>query len=38
MVGLQMAWSWPRELLSGVANAALGVVIFILLDRVKQRT
>jgi len=24
MVGLQMAWSWPRELLSGVANAALG--------------
>ena len=38
MVGLQMAWSWPHEILSGVANAALGVLIFMLLDRVKQRT
>jgi rod shape-determining protein MreD len=38
MVGLHMAWSWPHELLSGVANAALGVLVFMLLDRVKQRT
>ncbi len=38
MVGLHMAWSWPHELLSGVANAMLGVLIFMLLDRVKQRT
>jgi len=38
MVGLHMAWSWPQELLSGVANASLGVFIFMLLDRVKQRT
>ncbi|MGO8985042.1 MAG: rod shape-determining protein MreD [Terriglobales bacterium] len=37
MVGLHMAWSWPHELLSGVANAILGVLIFMLLDRVKQR-
>lgn len=38
MVGLHMAWSWPQELLSGVANASLGVFVFMLLDRVKQRT
>jgi rod shape-determining protein MreD len=38
LVGLHMAWSWPRELLSGVANAVLGVLVFMLLDRVKQRT
>jgi rod shape-determining protein MreD len=38
LVGLHMAWSWPHELLSGVANALLGVLLFMLLDRVKQRT
>jgi rod shape-determining protein MreD len=38
LVGLRMAWSWPHEFWSGVANAILGVVIFTLLDRVKQRT
>lgn len=38
LVGLRMQWSWPHELLSGVANALLGVFIFMLLDRVKQRT
>jgi rod shape-determining protein MreD len=38
LVGLHMAWSWPHEFLSGVANALLGVLIFMLLDRVKQRT
>jgi rod shape-determining protein MreD len=38
LVGLRMAWSWPHELLSGVANALLGVLVFMLLDRVKQRT
>src|SRR5271169_1787536 len=38
LVGLHMAWSWPHELLSGIANALLGVLIFMLLDRVKQRT
>lgn len=38
LVGLQMAWSWPHELLSGVANALLGVLVFMLLDRMKQRT
>ncbi len=38
MVGLRMAWSWPHEILSCLANALLGVFIFMLLDRVKQRT
>jgi hypothetical protein len=38
LVGLHMAWSWPHELVSGMANAALGVLVFMLLDRVKQRT
>jgi rod shape-determining protein MreD len=38
MVGLHMKWSWPQELLSGVANASLGVFLFMLFDRVKQRT
>jgi len=33
-----MAWSWPHEFLSGVANAILGVLVFMLLDKVKQRT
>jgi rod shape-determining protein MreD len=38
LVGLHMAWSWPHEFLSGIANALLGVFVFLLLDRVKQRT
>ena len=38
MIGLHMAWSWPHEFLSCAANALLGVFIFMLLDRVKQRT
>ena len=38
MVGLRMAWSWPHEFLSCGANALLGVFIFMLLDRAKQRT
>jgi rod shape-determining protein MreD len=38
LVGLHMAWSWPHEFLSGIANALLGVLVFMLLDRVKQRT
>ena len=38
LVRLQMAWSWPHEIFSGVANAALGIFVYILLDRVKQRT
>lgn len=38
LVGLHTAWSWPHQLVSCLANAALGVLIFVFLDRVKQRT
>jgi len=38
MVGLNLHWSWPHELGSAFANAALAVVLFALLDRFKQRT
>jgi len=38
LVGSHMAWSWPHELISGLANAVLGVFVFMLLDRAKQRT
>jgi rod shape-determining protein MreD len=38
LVGSHMAWSWSHEVLSGVSNALLGVLVFMLLDRVKQRT
>jgi rod shape-determining protein MreD len=38
LVGLHMAWSWPHELLSGGANAVMGIFVFMLLDRLKQRT
>jgi rod shape-determining protein MreD len=38
LVGMHSAWSWPHEVLSGVANALLSVLVFMLLDRVKQRT
>ena len=38
LVGLRMEWSWGYEIGSGAANAALGILIYALLDRVKQRT
>lgn len=38
LIGLHIAWSWPHEFLSCLANAVLGVLVFMLLDRVKQRT
>jgi rod shape-determining protein MreD len=38
MLGLTTVWHWPHELISGVANAMLGVFVFMFLDRVKQRT
>jgi rod shape-determining protein MreD len=38
LVGLRMAWSWQHELVSGLANAVLGIFVFMLLDRIKQRT
>jgi rod shape-determining protein MreD len=38
LAGSHMQWSWAHEILSGVANAALGILVYALLDRVKQRT
>ena len=38
LVSLHMEWSWGRELWSGLANAFLGVLVYALMDRVKQRT
>jgi rod shape-determining protein MreD len=38
LVGLHIEWSWSRELWSGLANAFLGVLLYALMDRVKQRT
>ena len=37
LVSLDLHWSWPRELLAAVANAILGVLLFTLMDRLKQR-
>lgn len=37
LVGLNLHWSWSRELSAAVANAVLGVLLFTFLDRLKQR-
>jgi rod shape-determining protein MreD len=37
MVRLDLRWSWPHELGAAVANAVLGVFLFALMDRLKQR-
>jgi len=37
MVRLDLYWSWPHELVAAVANAILGVLLFALMDRLKQR-
>lgn len=33
-----MSWRWAHEVIAGVANAALSVLVFALLDRFRQRT
>jgi len=38
LVGQRMGWSWPHQMWSGLANAFLGVLLYALMDRVKQRT
>ena len=37
LVGLNLHWSWPRELVAAIANAVLAVFLFALMDRLKQR-
>jgi rod shape-determining protein MreD len=38
MIGMHREWAWQHELGSAVANALLGVLLYALLDRLKQRT
>ena len=38
MVALNQQWSWPHELEAAFANALVGVFLFFVLDRFKQRT
>lgn len=38
LLSLTLQWSWPHELASGLANAALAVALFAGLDKLKQRT
>jgi rod shape-determining protein MreD len=37
MVSLTMNWSWSRGVIGGLANALLGVALYFLLDKLKQR-
>jgi rod shape-determining protein MreD len=38
LVNMSQNWSWFQGILAGLANAFLGVVIYLVLDRFKQRT
>jgi hypothetical protein len=38
MVNLTLDWSWSRGILAGLANALLGVGLYFVLDKFKQRT
>ena len=38
MVNLTLNWSWGRGILAGLANAVVGVVLYFVLDKFKQRT
>jgi rod shape-determining protein MreD len=38
LVNMTQPWSWGNGILAGLANAVLGVFLYFLLDRFKQRT
>jgi len=38
MVNLTLNWSWSRGILAGVVNALLGMFLYFMLDKFKQRT
>ena len=38
MVNLTLNWSWSRGILAGLANGVVGMVLYFVLDRFKQRT
>jgi rod shape-determining protein MreD len=37
MVNLNMTWSWSHDILAGLANGIVGVVLYYVLDKFKQR-
>jgi hypothetical protein len=37
-VNLTLHWSWKYGILAGLANAVLGVGLYFVLDKFKQRT
>jgi len=37
LVGLDLHWVWSRELIAAVDNAVVGVLLFTLMDRLKER-
>jgi hypothetical protein len=38
LVNMTQHWSWLNGILAGLANAILGVMLYFLLDKFKQRT
>ncbi|MFZ0735011.1 MAG: rod shape-determining protein MreD [Candidatus Sulfotelmatobacter sp.] len=38
LVNMTQSWSWVHGILAGLANAALGVILYFFLDKFKQRT
>ncbi len=38
LVSLSLNWSWSRGILAGLANAVVGVFLYFILDRFKQKT
>lgn len=38
LVNMSQTWSWPHGILAALANAFLGVVLYFVLDKFKQRT
>jgi rod shape-determining protein MreD len=38
MVSMTQSWSWTNGILAGLVNATVGVFLYFLLDRFKQRT
>jgi rod shape-determining protein MreD len=38
MVNMALTWSWGHSILAGLVNALLGVVLYFVLDKFKQRT
>jgi len=38
MVNMNQSWSWWHGILAGLVNAVIGVMLYFVLDRFKQRT